>query len=277
MDPFHLTPRVSLALPVFNGEKFIAEAIRSILSQEYENFELIITDNASTDGTERICRECAASDERIKYVRNERNLGAGPNHNLGFELSSGEYFKWCTADDRISPNFLSVCVSVLDKNQDVVLVYGTTQSIDQDGRPVPLVGEMMLELRESDGPARRFQKHLADKGSNFETFGVFRSDALKKTTLHRSYIGSDRTLLTEMVLLGRFVYVPDIIFYNREHPDRSVNIIDKNIRLTWQDTSVRSRHDLSHCKRLGHLIEIAIRHRGVVPPSKTLGSFSFGL
>jgi len=272
MERLNLTirPRVSLALPVYNGEKFIAEAISSILNQDYDNYELIITDNASTDGTERICREFAARDERIRYVRNERNLGAGPNHNLGFKLSSGEYFKWCAADDRISKDFLSSCVSILDKNSDVVLVYGTTQSIDEDGRSIPLVGDMMCEPQESDGPARRFQKHLTDKGTNFEIVGVFRSDALRKTTLQRPYYSSDRAVVSEIALLGRLVYVPDIIFYNREHPDRSLNISDRRVRAAWQDTSLKSKYDLSHCKRAAHLIEIAIRHREVVPLSQTL-------
>jgi glycosyltransferase involved in cell wall biosynthesis len=272
MGLFELTnpPRVSLALPVYNGEKFVAEAIRSILDQDYENFELIITDNASTDGTERICRDFAASDGRIRYVRNEYNLGAGPNHNLGFELSVGEYFKWCAADDCISRKYICTCVSILDSNPDVVLVYGATQSIDEDGRLIPLVGDMMCPLPEGDGPARRFRRHLTDKGTNFETFGVFRSDVLRKTKLHRSYYSSDRALISEMALLGRFVYVPGIVFYSREHPDRSMNIRDRRARVTWQDTGVKSKYDLAHCKRLAHLIEIAIRHRGLAPLGETL-------
>src|SRR5215467_3755986 len=105
--PFlNTSPRVSLAIPVYNGGRFIAETIRSILNQDYENFELIITDNASTDRTEEICREFSASDRRIKYIRNDHNLGAGPNFNRGFELSSGYYFKWCACDDLLSPNFV---------------------------------------------------------------------------------------------------------------------------------------------------------------------------
>ena len=121
-----------------------------------------------------------------------------------------------------------------------------------DGRVIPLVGDMMLELKESDGRARRFRKSLYDKGSAFEIFGVFRRDTLKKTSLHRSYIGSDCTLIAETALLGRLVYVPDIIFYNRE------------LRIDG------SRHELSHCRRLVHLIDVAIRHGEIVPPTRTL-------
>lgn len=265
-------PSVSLALPVYNGEKFVADAIRSILAQDYKNFELIITDNASTDGTEKICRDFAASDQRVRYVRNERNLGAGPNYNLGFELSRGKYFKWCACDDRISENFLSACVAALEENQDAVLAYGTTQTIDQDGRLVPLVGEMMRPQRASDGPPLRFKKYLSDRITNFEIFGLYRSDALKRSTLHRSYYGSDKTLMTELTLLGRFIFVPGIVFYNREHPDRSINIRDKKVLAAWMDTKASSKHHLANLQRLEHLIEIAARHSETVSPVKTLGT-----
>src|SRR6266536_1939108 len=86
--------RVSIGLPVFNGERFVAEAIDSILAQTFEDFELIISDNASTDGTEEICRCYAEKDERIRFVRNRENYGAAFNFNQTFHLSSGGYFKW---------------------------------------------------------------------------------------------------------------------------------------------------------------------------------------
>ena len=266
-----VSPDVSLALPVYNGEKFVADAIHSILAQDYKNFELIICDNASTDGTEKICRNFAASDPRVQYVRNERNLGAGPNYNLGLSLSRGKYFKWCACDDRISENFLSACVAALEQNRDAVLAYGTTQSIDQDGRLIPLVGEMMSPQQVSDSSLHRFKKYLNGRTTNFEIFGLYRSEALKKTTLHRSYYGSDKTLTAELTLLGRFIFVPGIVFYNREHPERSINIWDKKVLAGWIDTNASSKRYLPNFQRLGHLIEIAIRHREVVSPVKTLG------
>lgn len=265
-----MPPRVSLALPVYNGKKFIAEAICSILSQDYEDFELIITDNASTDGTESICREFAASDPRVKYIRNERNLGAGPNFNLGFELSLGEYFKWCACDDKLSPDFIRACVSVLDRDQDAVLVYGTTQCIDENGRPIPMVGRMMPEL-EGVGPARRFKTVFAEKGTCFEIFGLFRRDPLKKTSLFRPYYGTDVALLADMSLLGTFVHVSGIVFYNREHSSRSINL-DKKERILWQSTDSKRKHSLEHIILLKHLIEICIRRRQVVSPVKTLAA-----
>lgn len=266
-----MSPRVSLALPVYNGEKFIGDAIRSILDQDYEDFELIITDNASNDGTARICGELAESDCRIRYVRNERNLGAGPNFNRGFDLSSGEFFKWCACDDCLSPNFIGACIRALEMNRDAVLAYGITRSIDEDGRLIPLVGSMMTDMVD-DTPAHRFRKVIAEVGTCYEIFGVFRRDDLKKSALHRFYYGSDRALIAEMALIGRFVHVPDVVFYNREHPNRSINIVDKRARVFWHNTDARSTRALEHWKLLKQLIDTAVRHRQVVPLGKTLPS-----
>jgi glycosyltransferase involved in cell wall biosynthesis len=265
-----MPPLVSLALPVYNGEKYIGEAIHSILNQTYKDFELIITDNASTDGTEKICRDFATSDPRVRYVRNEHNLGAGPNFNLGFELSSGKYFKWCACDDKISSNFLSECVSVLEINPQSVLAFGATQSIDHNGRLIPLVGWVRPPLEEKS-PARRFKKVVYNKGTCFELFGVFRREALQKSTLHRMYYGSDHALLAEMALLGTFVRVPDAVLYNREHLSRSINM-DKKERVFWQYTDAKSKNSFENISRLKHLIEIAIRHWRIASPAKTLST-----
>src|SRR6056297_227124 len=99
-------PTVSICMPVHNGENFIADAIDSIVAQTFPDFELIVTDNASTDRTEPIVRDFARRDGRIRYVRNEENIGAAANYNLGYELSRGRYVKWAAHDDTLSPNFL---------------------------------------------------------------------------------------------------------------------------------------------------------------------------
>jgi glycosyltransferase involved in cell wall biosynthesis len=263
--------RVTLALPVFNGEKYLSEAIVSILRQEYTDFELIITDNASTDGTERICRDFAAGDQRIRYIRNDRNLGAGPNFNMGFELSTGEYFKWCACDDRISANFIGDCVAALDRNPKVVLAYGVTQCIDQDGRPIPMFGGMMPKL--TGTPAQRFRQVVSQKGTCFEIFGVFRRSELGRTTLQQPYYGTDFGILAEMSLLGEFIEVPDIVFFNREHPTRSINL-GKSDRIKWQCTDVANKHSREHLTLLNHLFEICMRRSDVASPVRTVAALA---
>src|SRR4051812_14204979 len=126
-------PRVSIGVPVYNGERFIRATVDSILAQTYTDFELIICDNCSTDGTQAICREYAARDPRVRYFRNERNLGPAPNYNRCFALSRGELFKWNAADDVLAPDFLKCCIELLDSDPSIVSVYSRTLLIDENG------------------------------------------------------------------------------------------------------------------------------------------------
>ena len=121
-------PRVSIGLPVYNGEAHIEEAISSILAQSYRDFELVISDNGSKDKTQQICSEYAKRDRRIFYYRFEKNIGAARNFNRVFDLSSGEFFKWAASDDVIAPEYLSKCLSVLEQNPSVVLVHSKRKS-----------------------------------------------------------------------------------------------------------------------------------------------------
>ena len=129
-------PRVSVGIPVFNGENFLAHAIEAVLAQSYRDFELIICDNASTDAAEAICRRYAAADRRVRYHRNARNLGVGPNYDLCFAHARGVFFKWMAHDDAIEPNFLEETVARLEANPEAVLCCVNVCEIDADGRIV---------------------------------------------------------------------------------------------------------------------------------------------
>lgn len=255
------SPLVSVAIPVFNGCPYLAETISSVLSQDYPNIELIITDNASTDDTEAVCREFAARDPRVRYVRNPQNLGAGPNHNLGFRLSRGEFFKWCAADDLISKTFVSACVEALLRQPDAVLAASSVQSIDDEGRAIPLVGRGMTPHDPHDRATARFFKDLLDRVTctNFEVFGLIRSSVLRKTCLQPSYYGADQMLVTELTLHGPFAQAPEAILYNREHPGRSMRIRDPDQLLRWQDARATGKAKAQNRYRLEHLLKIAFR------------------
>lgn len=126
-------PRVSLGIPVFNGEKYLALTLDSILAQTYTDFEVVISDNGSTDGTQQICESYAAKDKRIKYHRNPTNIGIAPNFNRALELSSGEYFKWTDYDDLLAPEFVAKCVDGLDQYPDAAVCFPKTRLIDENG------------------------------------------------------------------------------------------------------------------------------------------------
>src|SRR5688572_23794306 len=108
-------PRVSVGMPVYNGEKYLVHAFTRLLDQEFVDFELIVCDNASTDGTQEICLQFAQKDPRVRYVRNERNIGLAANHNLAFTLARGEFFKWAAHDDDFPRPMLARFVKALEE------------------------------------------------------------------------------------------------------------------------------------------------------------------
>lgn len=242
-------PRLSVALPVYNGERFLAEAIESLLCQTFTDFELIITDNASADATEEISRSFAARDSRIRYERAPRNLGAAWNFNRGFHLARGQYFKWAAHDDLHHPRFLERCVAVLDADPDVVLCFTRTEFIDDHGR----------HLREYPFPvdvnraSRRelFLVYAAGGHIMHEVFGVIRRSALEGGPLIGSYVGSDHVLVGTLALRGRFYQVPEVLFQHREHEGRSTRTRGGARGYTrWFDTRRPARWVMPYWRRL---------------------------
>ena len=231
-------PRVSIGLPVFNGENYLEETLDSILAQTYTNFELIISDNASTDRTEEICRAYAAKDRRIRYYRNEQNLGATWNFNRVFELSTGEYFKWAAHDDLCTPEYLERCVEILDHEPNVVLCYPKTKIINEHGEFVENYFDG-FNLRSSK-PHERFRDFFHAPGLCNPIMGLIRASALKRTPLIGNYAGADRILLGELALLGQFFEVPEYLFLRRGHPQRplAAAVTDSEIA-AWLDPAMR--------------------------------------
>src|SRR5512141_1367454 len=210
------TPRLTIGLPVYNAEKYLDQALDAILTQTFTDFELIISDNASTDRTPEICQAYLAKDKRIRYCRNEKNLGASPNFNKLFRLSSSEYFKWHPYDDLIEPDFVSRCVQALDADPTISLCYSRVKIIDLNGafevihNPGPDTS--------SQKPHERFRNLVLHPEYAIQMMGVIRSEVLKKTPLHGSYPSSDEVLLAELTLRGRFHEIPDRLYLYRRHP-----------------------------------------------------------
>ena len=131
------SPRLTVGLPVFDAERYLEGAARSILDQTYADFELLIADNASTDGTEELCRELCRGDDRVRYIRHSENIGAGPNHNFVVEQATGELFRWAGDDDLVQPTAFRRCIDLLDdKGPDAVLAFSQTEIIDEHGEHV---------------------------------------------------------------------------------------------------------------------------------------------
>jgi len=221
-------PKVSIGLPVYNGDEFLAGAIEAILGQTFTDLELIISDNASTDKTAAICRHYAARDARIRYYRNPENIGGANNGNRTFLLAKGEYFRWAAHDDLCDSTLIEKCVAVLDQNPEVVLCYTQTVNIDQQGQAL---GVTTLNRATSPKPHRRF-RDLAFRNDYCEpSYGLIRSDILRQTRLEQDFTGSDRVLLCELAFHGKFHEIGEPLFYKRHHPKNTY--LDWRARMAW--------------------------------------------
>jgi len=212
-------PRLSIGLRVYNGEDFLAESLDSLLGQTYEDFELIISDNASTDETADICRGYAKQDSRIRYVRQPHNLGCAPNHNVLVQYARGELFKWVSHDDLYGRELIERAIEALDEYPQVVLANCWTAMIDSS-RTVTKAVRYTLDTESPRAP-ERFRSMLFEKGGD-DDGGVIRMEMLRRIRPYDSYYHSDRTLVTEMALQGPFYHVPDWLYFRRDHPKASI-------------------------------------------------------
>lgn len=208
-------PRVSVGIPVYNGDKYLAQTIECVLGQTFIDLELIISDNGSADRTKEIGESYAARDPRVRFVRSEANRGAAWNYQRTFELSRGEYFRWAPADDLFGPNSVAECVATLDATPDAALCYPKTDLIDSDGTVIRPY-EDNLNLCSAD-PVERFRQGLAQIRMVNVIYGLMRSNVLRKTRLMGSFVGADEVLVLELALYGRFIEIPTSRFYRRIH------------------------------------------------------------
>lgn len=211
-------PRLSIGLPVYQGEEFLAESLDALLGQSFEDFELVITDNASTDGTEAICRQYAKRDSRIRYERLDRNIGAANNHNHVFSLARGELFKWASHDDLYGRDLLLRCVAALDERPETILAHSWSATIDSDGKVIEPY-DYQLATDSPSAPERFASLLFAPGGDDF--YGVIRSDALRRVKPHASYHHADRTFVVDIAMQGPFHQVPELLYFRRDHPTRA--------------------------------------------------------
>lgn len=244
------TPRVSVGVPVFDGEDYLPAALDSLLAQTYPNFEVVISDNGSRDRTPEICREYAARDARVHYHREEENRGAAWNYNRVFELARGELFKWAAHDDLCAPDFLQRCVDAFDSGPPAtVLVYPRSVWIDAGGTHLRDDRDrLVLHGRTGTGRALALLWRLNMANP---VFGLIRSSALYRTRLIDSFVASDYVLLFELALLGRFSEVPERLFLRREHQRSSRAANRSSTEVTaWFDPESERRRGLSDRQRL---------------------------
>ncbi len=211
--PYH---KVCIGMPVYNGEQYIEASIKSNLEQDFDDFALIISDNASTDSTPEICRQYALQDRRVHYIQSATNLGASKNYTRCFDPANCEYFRWANADDLAEPTLVSKCVDVLDNRKDCVLVYGKTNIIDGEGKLTEKYDDK-LNL-ESESAAARFIQFSQSIGLSNVLYGLMRRKELSQLG---NYAASDINLIGELSLYGKFYEIPEYLFSRRMHEQAS--------------------------------------------------------
>ena len=234
--------RLTIGLPVYNGEDFLAESLESLLGQTYENFELLISDNASTDGTADICQRYARQDSRIRYVRQPVNIGLARNESFLMRQATGELFKLAAHDDLYARDLMKRCVEALDERPEVVVAHCWEARVNQQGAVV----EAMAYTVGADRPSapERFRSMLFDGWDDY-TYGVMRTSVLQRTHLTGSHHMADRSINVELCLHGPFYLVPDWLFFRREHVGQVApySVRERCARLDYRRTN-RFRHPI---------------------------------
>lgn len=244
-SPSARTPRLSIGLPVYNGERFLAQAISCFLEQTFGDFELVVCDNASSDGTQQIGLDYAARDSRVRYTRNGRNLGAIANFNRTVALARAPLFKWAAHDDVYAPSYLAKCIEILDANPDVVLAHSDCAFIGEDGETFPWDAQHGAYVDPFTGvrqrpddpnignaakPTERLWQVLSGARWATHVFGVVRRPILGQTNLLANFVSSDRALLAELALLGRFQACGERLFMKRFHRQVSWALNQRELR-----------------------------------------------
>ena len=215
-------PRVTVSVAVHNGADYLGDCVESILAQSYPDFELVISDSASTDGTEELCRSYAARDQRVRYLRSDDYLGITENHEATLRAARGELFCWIGADDALHEDYVSACVEAFDADPTLVHVCATAQGIDplwhRDAR-TPLLADYRddrLTLLDPS-PSARLRNLIRQLRQCNAFMGLYRTDLLRSLLPLEPAPGFDRVLLAQVVLHGRSEQLKRLLYYRRMH------------------------------------------------------------
>ncbi len=215
-------PSVSIGIPVHNGSRFLADAIEAALAQSVTDLEVVISDNGSTDDTERIGRAFAARDARVRYHRSESNAGAARNFERVLQLARGEHFAWLPADDLMAPAFVERTRGVLERTPGAVGACTLGSFVDEDGRHLHHSAEFVPAAGWPADPRARVATFLDwtyrdGRAAMVTLLGLWRTEALRAVRPLGSYYGSDWVLCAELAARGSIELVAEPLATYRRH------------------------------------------------------------
>ena len=233
-------PTLSIGLPVYNAERYLTKALDSLLGQDFDDFELIISDNGSSDQTEAICRDFARKDRRIRYVRSDENRGLTWNFRRVFELSDGEFFKYAAYDDECYPTMLGRCMEVFrSSDPTVALVYTLSEMIDENSsviRPQGWPNWNWDRVATSAKTPHARLAHIIWRALHGQAqYGVIRASFLRRAKPF-GCITADWMILAELGMMGKIIEVPEVLFRLRIHRANTWNATSTALEiLKWHN------------------------------------------
>lgn len=253
-------PLVSIGMPVYNGEKYIEDALESLLAQDHPNIELVISNNASTDRTAAICQEYAERYSHIKLISQPRNIGASGNFRAVVDAATGEYFMWAAHDDLWSPNYVSACVAVLQRHQRYALCASTVHFIDESGS---IVNRTFENLDTTSRSTPESCAHILEQDFWCAIYGVMRIESARRAPIERPSFGMDVAALIHICMMGKLACQTDCTFYYRlfsnKTPESMMEVFDPyratKIVYPWSEIAIESlsaaiRSNLSWLERI---------------------------
>ena len=216
---------ISIGLPVFNGEGFISSSIDALLCQTHKNFEIIISDNSSTDSTSLICEQYAKRDSRIKYIRQKQNMGAVWNFNFVLKQAKNDFFMWNSVDDIKEPEFLKKTLTALLSNKNAVgcmsklRYYDFPEKTSQDKinsrfRKIRKKIKTILRkeaIHDISGPYEKKIRLFLRKTKAEMIYGVFYTKELQQCIVDESFVGHDRAIILSLLKHGDLIVVDEVL------------------------------------------------------------------
>ena len=216
-----MTPRITIGLPVYNGEPYLDATMRSLLGQTYRDFEILVADNASTDGTRRIVEAATARDPRVRYLGADHNRGAAWNHNRLVAAATGELFMWAGHDDLFADTYLSACVAAIDADPSLAYVLTDNVLIDEQDRVIGI--EVNRHEVDQPSPSGRFWEILSVQGGH-NTYGLTRTAYMRRVRPHRTVPRAERIVYAELSLLGPFRVLRGHLYFRRVHARQTTSL-----------------------------------------------------